>query len=158
MSHLESVSEFRTASPAASSGGLELRCYLVGGLDAQDVLEELRRSRALLGRPGEPLVDLGEEHLPALGTSTTHHHERPIAPAAVAPALVAAVAPALVPLAPGLVAAVAPDLMPVSWPRWLPVSRPRWIHLRRVDPDLPAAASATTRPTGSRSRRQVDPT
>jgi hypothetical protein len=60
------------------------------------------------------------EHLPALGTSTTHHPERPIPPAAVAPALVAAVAPGLAPLAPALVAAVAPALVAAVAPGLAP--------------------------------------
>lgn len=55
-----------------------------------------------LRRPGR---SRHREHLPALGTSTTHHPERPIAAAVLAPALV--------------------PWLPRSWLRWLPIWRPR---------------------------------
>ena len=57
---VECLERFALGQAAGGDASCDALLELVGDLDAEDVLEELRGTWALLGGPGEPLVELGE--------------------------------------------------------------------------------------------------
>jgi hypothetical protein len=57
---LKALERFALGQAAGGDAPGDALLELVRDLDAEDVLEELRGAGALLGRPGEPLVELGE--------------------------------------------------------------------------------------------------
>ena len=101
------------------------RCGSTQAVPARRDRDPPRVERGADQSGSSPPTGITREHLPALGTSTTHHPERPIAPVALAPD---------------------------PRPHWLPVSRPRRIHLAPLAPGLAPAPDPPRARAGSTSR------